>query len=57
LKKPPAKKPAAKTEEVVPTDIFEGRDSTEYKRLANFIKAHYFPDFEGDFTTKVDLTN
>jgi hypothetical protein len=41
----------------VPTDIFEGRDSTEYKRLANFIKAHYFPDFEGDFTTKVDLTN
>ena len=56
-KKPPPKKAPTKNEEVVHTDIFEGRDSAEYKRLANFIKSQYFPDFEGEFATKVDLTN
>lgn len=54
-KKAPAKKAAAKVEEHVSSDIFEGRDSTEYKNLANQMKSGYFPDFEGEFTQKVDL--
>jgi hypothetical protein len=54
-KKAPAKKGAEQPK--VSTDIFDGRNTTEYKRLANEIKATYFPGFEGEWTTKIDLTN
>jgi hypothetical protein len=56
-----AKKAAAKkgpaTEAPKPTDIFEGKNTTEYKRLAGLVKSIYFPDFEGDLATKIDLLN
>ena len=56
-----AKKAAAKkgapTEAVKPADIFEGRYTTEYKRLAGLVKSQYFPDYEGELTTRVDLIN
>lgn len=54
-KKAPARK--GKQEEIVPVDIFEGRDTTEYKRIANSIKQMYFPEFEGEWVTKIDLSN
>lgn len=56
-KKAPAKKTATKAEEVAHNDIFEGKDSAEYKRLANLLKSQYFPDFEGELSSKVDLIN
>lgn len=38
-------------------DIFEGKTVDEYKRLANQIKSQYFPDFDGEFASKIDLSN
>ena len=55
-KKAPAKKPAP-NETQKPTDIFEGRNTTEYKKIAGLIKSQFFPDFEGEFVTKIDLIN
>ena len=53
--KVPAKK-GQKVEELAPQDIFEGKNTTEYKRLGNALKNNYFPDFEGELPSKIDLT-
>ena len=42
-KKAPAK---GKTEDAAPVDLFEGKDTEEYKELANQIKIEYFGSSE-----------
>ena len=50
-------KKGVKVDEVIPVDIFEGKSVDDYKRIANQIKTQYFPDFDGEFATKIDLVN
>lgn len=47
-KKAPAK---GKAEDAAPTDVFEGKDTEEYKEIANQIRTEFFASTEDDAET------
>lgn len=53
----PKKAKKGKVEEVVPVDIFEGKNTVPYKQVANEMKSKFFSDYEGELPSKVDLAN
>lgn len=46
-----------KVEEVTNADIFEGKHTDDYKKIANEMKKNFFPEYEGELQQKVDLTS
>ena len=46
-----------KVEEVVNVDIFEGKHSDHYKKLANSLKSQFFTEYEGELSQNTDLLN
>lgn len=51
------KKGGKGAEDAAPSDIFEGKDSSRFKEIANEIKKEFFESFEGEVPQKVDLVS